>query len=113
MAGLRTCRNTGGTPINDSGTPVPIPAVFCAPTAAPAETPVPAETPAPAQAQAPTPTSACASVSGPPERYTDEDLQRATKLALESFVKGPEHGQLQASSGLYKQLLKARFSNLY
>ena len=43
-------------------------------------------TPAPAQASAPT--LAPASASGPPRRYTNEDLQRATKLALESFVKG-------------------------
>ena len=91
MAGPRTRRNTGGAPTNDSGTPVPTPAVSRAPTAAPAQAPAPASAP------------------GPPGRYTDEDLQRATKLALESFVKGQEHGQLQASSVSREQPLKARF----
>ena len=76
MAGLHTRRNAGGAPTDDSGTPVPTPAVSRAPTPAPAP----------------------ASASGPPGRYTDEDLQRTTKLALELFVKGQEHGQLQASS---------------
>ena len=76
MAESRTRRNNGGALTNDSGTPKPTPAV--------------AYTPAPT------------SVLGPPERYTDEDLQRATKLALESFVKGQEHSQLQASSVPYK-----------
>ena len=68
-------------------------------------------TPAPAQAPALTPTPA--SAPGPPGRYTDEDLQRATKLALESFVKGQEHGQLQANSAPREQPLKARFPDLY
>ena len=66
-----------------------------------------AQTPAPTQAPAPTP------APGPLERYTDKDLQRATKLALESFVKGQEHGQLQANSALREQPLKARFLDLY
>ena len=70
MAGPCTRRNAGGTPTDSSGTPEPTPAIFRAPTPAPA------------------------SASGPPGRYTDEDLQKATKLALESFVKGQEHGQL-------------------
>ena len=72
MAGPHTRRNAGGAPTNDSGTPVPYPVV----------------------SRAPTPASATASVPGPPGRYTDEDLQRTTKLALELFVKGQEHGQL-------------------
>ena len=72
MAGSRTRRNTGGAPTNDSGTPVPTPAVSFAPTLAPAP----------------------ASVPGPLGRYTNKDLQRATKLALESFVIGQEDGQL-------------------
>ena len=84
MAGPRTRRNAGGAPTDDSGTPVPTPAV--------------SRTPAPA------------SVPGPPGRYTDEDLQRATKLALESFVKGQEHGQLQASSVPREQPQKAQVS---
>ena len=98
MAGLRTCRNfppsnkdelAGGAPTNVSGTLVPTPAVSQAPTLASAFAP------------------------GPPGRYTDEDLQRATKLALESFVKGQEHGQLQANSASREQPLKARFPDLY
>ena len=87
MAGPRTRRNAGGAPTDDSGTPVPTPAV--------------SRTPAPA------------SVPGPPGRYTDEDLQRATKLTLEFFVKGQEHGQLQANFAPRKQPLKARFLDLY
>ena len=39
-----------------------------------------------------TPTPASASALGPPGKYTDEDLQRATKLALELFIWGQEHG---------------------
>ena len=39
-----------------------------------------------------------ASVPGLLGRYTDEYLQRVTKLALELLVKGQEHDQLQASS---------------
>ena len=74
-------------------------AVFCAPT------------PAPAQALASTPTPAPASVPGLPGRYTDKNLQRATKLALESFVKGQEHGQ--ANSVPQDRALKARNSDLY
>ena len=46
--------------------------------------------PIPAPAQAPAPTPAPASAPGLPGRYTDEDLQRPTKLALDSFVKGQE-----------------------
>ena len=41
-----------------------------------------------------TPALVPASTLGPPGKYTDEDLQRATKLALELFVQGQEHGQL-------------------
>ena len=69
--------------------------------------------PNPAPAQAPAPTSAPASTPGPPGRYTDKDLQRATKLALKSFVKSQEHGQLQANSAPCEQPFKARFSDLY
>ena len=87
MAGPRTRRNAGGAPTDDSGTPEPTPAV--------------SRTPAPA------------SVPGPPGRYTDEDLQRATKLAIESFVKGQEHGQLQASTAPRDRPLKARNPDLY
>ena len=84
MAGLRTRRNLllsgknklAGAPTKGNSTPSPSPVVSQA------------QTPAPAQAPAPTP------APGPPGRYTDEDLQRATKLALKLFVKGQEHGQL-------------------
>ena len=109
MAGLRTCRNAGGAPINDNGTSDPTPAISCAQTLAPAQAPAPI----PAPAQAPALTPILASALGPPERYTNKDLQRATKLASESFVKGQKHDQLQASSVIRKQPLKARFPNLY
>ena len=94
MAGPRTRRNAGGAPTDSSGTP----AVSRAPTPTPAQTPAPAPAPTPVQ----------------PGLYTDADLQRATKLALESFVKGQEHGQqLQANSAPREQPLKARFPDLY
>ena len=73
MARPRTRRNpplagkdelAGGAPSEDSGTPTPTLAASKAPT------------PAPAPASAP----------GPPGKYTDEDLQRATKLTLELFI---------------------------
>ena len=72
MAEPRTRRNASGVPTDDSGTLDATPAISCAPTFA----------------------SAPASVPGPLKRYMDEDLQRTTKLALELFVKGQEHGQL-------------------
>ena len=98
MAGPGICRNplrgnkdelAGGVPTDVSGTLVPTPAV--------------------SQAS----TLASASAPGPSERYTDEDLQRAIKLALELFVKGQEHGQLQANSTPCEQPLKAWFPDLY
>ena len=66
MARPRTRHNTGRAFTNDSGTPVPTPAVSCALTFA----------------------SAPASIPGPPERYMDKDLQRAIRLAQKSFIKG-------------------------
>ena len=107
MAGPRIRRNPllggedelAGAPTKGNS----IPAVSCASTPAPAQAPAPISAPAFAPASAPS----------PPERYTDEDLQRATKLALKLFVKGQKHGQLQANSAPQKQLLKARFPNLY
>ena len=111
MAGPRTRRNAGGAPTNNSGTPVPIPAVSRTPTPASAQTPVLTEAPAPAQTLAAAP--APAFVPGPPGRYMDENLQKATKLALKLFVKGQEYGQLQASSAPYEQPLKAWFPDLY
>ena len=105
MARPCTRRNTGGASINDNGTSKPTPAVSRASTPAPAQTP--------ATAQAPAPTLALASVPVPLERYTDKDLQKAIKLRLKLFVKDQEYGQLQASSAPRKQLLKARFLDLY
>ena len=103
MAGLRTRRNPplggknefAGAPNKRNSTPV----VFCAPI--------------PAPAQAPASTSAPASAPGLLGRYMDKNLQRATKLALELFVKGQGHGQLQANAAPHEQPLKAWFPNLY
>ena len=111
MARPSTCRNAGRAPTNDSGTSFPIPVVYRAPTPAAAQTPI--TTKASTPTQAPTPASASASAPGQLRRYTNKDLQRATKLALKLFVKGQEYGQLQANSAPCKQPLKARFSNLY
>ena len=77
MAGPHTCHNIGRDSMNSSGTPKPTSAVFRAPS------------PTPTYALAPTP--ALASALGPPGRYTNKDLQRATKLALKLFVKGQKH----------------------
>ena len=93
MAGPRICHNAGGTLIDNSGTPVPTPAVSRPPTRASAQTP------------------ASAPVPGPPGRYTDVDLQRAIKLALELFVKGQLHGQ--ANSAPRDRALKAQNLNFY
>ena len=95
MAGPCTRRNVDGAPTNDSGTPKLTPAISRTPT------------PAPAQAQAP----ASASVLGLPGRYTDKDLQRATKLALELFVKGHKYGQ--ANSAPQNRAFKARNLDFY
>ena len=91
MAGHRTCRNAGGAHTNNKGIPIPTPAVSCILT--------------------PTPAPALAFVPGPPERYTDENLQKAIKLALELFVKGQKHGQ--ANSAPRNRALKARNPDLY
>ena len=96
MAGPRTCRNAGGAPINDRNISVSKPAVSCTPTPALAQTLALAQAPAPVSASAPS----------SPGRYTDKDLQKATKLALELFVKGQEYGQLQRNFAPCKQSLK-------
>ena len=83
MARSCTCRNASRAPINNSGTFKPTPAIPYAPTLAAAQTPVPA------QVFASIPASA--SVLGLLERYTDENLQEATKLILELFVKNQKH----------------------
>ena len=74
-------------------------AVSCAPTFALAQT----------HASTPTP----ASTPGLLGRYTDKDLQKAIKLAIELFVKGQEYHQLQANSAPCELLFKARFPDLY
>ena len=78
MAGLPTCRNPSIGGKNElAGALIKgnsISAVSYAPTPTPTEAPF--LTPAPVSAP------------GLPARYTDKDLQRASKWALESFVKG-------------------------
>ena len=89
MVGPCTCCNTGGALTDDSGILVPTLVVSHAPT------------------------PALASALSLPGRYTNKDLQRATKLVLELFVKDQEHSQLQPNSAPYKQLVKVWFSELY
>ena len=76
MAKPGTCQNTGRVFIDNSGTPDSTPAITYAP--------VPTFTPAQI--------SASASALGQLRRYMDKDLRTNTKLAIESFVKGQEHG---------------------
>ena len=105
MIGPRICRSSycnlllggenelaGGPPgasTKGSNTLTPSPSVF------------PAQTPADAPAPTPAP---------PRGTYTDVDLQKATKLALESFFQGQAHVQ---GSKPKEKPLKARFPNLY
>ena len=105
MAGLRTCHKlppagkgelAGRGPNKSSGTPFPSLAASCVPIPMPAQA---------SEALAPTP--------GQPGRYTNEDLQSATKLAVKSFVNGQEYGQLQISTTPREQPLKAWFLDLY
>ena len=100
MAGPRTRCNplsagkdklATGAPSKGSGIPNPTLAAFC--------TPIPALTQDPAPAP------------GPPGIYTDVDLQKTTRLALELFVKGQEYGQ--ANSGPKEIALKACNPDLY
>lgn len=100
MAGPRTWRNpspvgkdklTGKTPSKSSDTPTSTSIISCASISAPTQNPAPA----PSQLG----------------MYTNVDLQRATKLALELFVKGQKHGQ--ANFALRKKVFKAHNSNLY
>lgn len=65
----------------------------------------PAPTQVPAFIQAPTFTS------GQPDMYTEENLQKATRLALKLLVKGQEYRK--ANSILQNMALKAWNSNLY
>ena len=88
-----------GAPTKSTPTPSPV--------VSRTQTPAPAQNPAPAPALAPVPALA----SGQPGMYTDVDLQRATRLALELFVKGQEHGQANPVS--QDRVLKARNPDLY
>ena len=94
MAGPHTHPNVSGVFINDSGIFIYTSVVSCTLPFAPAWTP--------ALAQAPAFTFAFVSVLDSLVRYIDKDLQRASKLALELFVKGKENGQLYANSALCK-----------
>lgn len=58
--------------------------------------------PAPAPSRGPTPA---------PGKRTDEDLQRITKLCMESFIQG--QGQTKAHPEPRERPLKARFPDLY
>ena len=101
MAGPRTRRNPppggkdefAGAPTESNSTPTPSPVLSRAQTPAQAQNPAPAPAP------------------GPPGMFTDVDLQRATRLAPESFVKGQEHGQ--ANSVSRDRVLKVRNPDLY
>ena len=96
MAASCTCHNTEEAPgalTDGNGTPVSTLAISCAPTPAPAQT--------------------LALAPGPLGWYTDENLQRTTKLALESFVQGQKHSQLQANSASRERPLKPQFPDLY
>ena len=90
MAGPRMCRNAGRAPTNDNSTLELTPTVFFASILMPTQTSIPTKALMPTQALASTP--ALASALGLLRRYTNKNLQRATKLALKSFLKGPEHG---------------------
>ena len=90
MAGPCIRRNTVGAPSNGNGISIPTPTISCTLTPIPTQTPVPIKAPVPTQASAPI--LALASALGSLGRYTDKDLQRTIKLALELFVKGQKHG---------------------
>lgn len=90
MARPYTCHNTGRFFIDNRSTIVSIPAISRTSTLtltevfALTETFILAQTSVSAQILAP----------GLLEMYINENLQRTTKLALESFVQGQKHGQL-------------------
>ena len=88
-------RSPPGAPTKGSNTPTPSPPVSWAQT--------------PADAPAPTP-------APPRGTYTDADLQKVTKLALDSFIQGQAHAQGSASATRDIALdgsLKARKPDLY
>ena len=78
MTKLCICCNAGRAVTDNSNTPVSTLVISYAPTPTPAQTFVPIKNPAPTQAPAPIFISA----PDPPKRYTDENLQMTTKLAL-------------------------------
>lgn len=47
----------------------------------------------------------------PPNLYTSDDVQKTTKLALELFVRGQEHGKFQTNFAPRDRPLKAKNSN--
>lgn len=84
---------------NGSGTPVLTLAIFNAPTLTLIEAPAPVQIFVPALCL--------------PNWYINKNLQRATKLTLESFIRSQEHGQLQTNSAPQNKPLKDRNLNLY
>ena len=89
MAGPRTRRSPRCNPPPPGGEDKPVGGLPGAPTED-SNTP----TPSPLVSRAQTSANAPAPTLAPPRGiYTDEDLQRATKLALESFVLGQTHAQ--------------------
>lgn len=108
MAGPRICRNltsvkkdklAGGVFTKGSNTPTPFLAISHAQT--------------PALAQALSLTQALAFAPGLSDMYTNIDLQKIIHLAQELFIKGQEHGQLQANSTPRDCPLNAKIPNLY
>ena len=90
MAGPYTCHHAGKSSTYDSNIPNYIIAIFCAPILAPAQTPI--------SAQAFALIRTFISPPGRPKRYIDNNLPKAIKLALELFVNGQEHCQIQITS---------------
>ena len=109
MVGFYNRYNVGGAAINDSNTSVPTLIVSCGPTPTPAVNLILIKAFTPIQASTLVPTSA-PSLLG---KYTNKNLQKTTKFALKSIVKGQEYSQLQKNSTTYKQSLKIWLFNLY
>lgn len=84
MPRLYICRNSSRAFIYDSGSPNSIFAISYTST----------PTSMPAQALSFTPALDFASVLEVPEKYTNKNLQKTTKLTLESFVKSQKYSQL-------------------
>ena len=86
MGALRTCCNPPFSSKNE------LARAFTKEKSTLSPSPVVFQTPTPALTQASTPTSTPASAQSLSKGYIDEDFQRVTKLVVESFVKGKEHG---------------------